>query len=151
MRTYKISFFKELFITKPVNNIMKITLIVLSIMLLMPNINSENNETVIEEGQTWALKKRSTKFSPTNSKVLYYFSIDAFNTYQARKFNDWDQFSIIDGRNLVRLNKGDRIKIIKPKHQEEIYEVELLDGFEKNKKYYVIKEDLFLDFSLMEI
>jgi len=85
-----------------------------------------------------------------NSKVLYYFSIDAFNTYQARKFNDWDQFSIVDGRNLVRLNKGDRIKIIKPKHQEEIYEVELLDGFEKNKKYYVIKEDLFLDFSLMK-
>ena len=120
-------------------------------ILLSQNINSENNETVIEEGQTWTLEKRSTKFSPTNSKVLYYFSIDAFNTYQARKFNDWDQFSIVDGRNLVRLNKGDRIKIIKSKHQEEIYEVELLDGFEKNKKYYVIKEDLFLDFSLMEI
>ena len=75
---------------------MKITLLVLSIILLIPNINSENNETVIEEGQTWALEKRSTKFSPTNSKVLYYFSIDAFNTYQARKFNDWDQFSIVD-------------------------------------------------------
>ena len=59
---------------------MKITLLVLSIILLIPNINSENNETVIEEGQTWALEKRSTKFSPTNSKVLYYFSIDAFNT-----------------------------------------------------------------------
>ena len=128
---------------------MKITLIALSTMLLILDVNSENNETVIEEGQTWTLEKRSTKFSPTNSKVLYYFSIDAFNTYQARKFNDWDQFSIVDGRNLVRLNKGDRIKIIKPKHQEEIYEVELLDGFEKNKKYYVIKEDLFLDFSFL--
>ena len=82
--------------------------------------------------------------------VLYYFSIDALNTYQARKFNDWDQFSIVDGRNLVRLNKGDRIKIIKPKHQDEIYEVELLDGFEKNKKYFVIKEDLFSDFALTD-
>ena len=56
----------------------------------------------------------------------------------------------MDGRNLVRLNKGDRIKIIKPKHQDEIYEVELLDGFEKNKKYFVIKEDLFSDFALTE-
>jgi hypothetical protein len=130
---------------------MKITLLVLSIILLIPNINSENNETVIEEGQTWALEKRSTKFSPTNSKVLYYFSIDAFNTYQARKFNDWDQFSFVVGINLVSLNKCVRMKIINHKHQEEIYEVELLDGFEKNKKYYVIKEDLFLDFSLMEI
>ena len=129
---------------------MKITFIVLSIVLLIPDINSENNEINIEEGQTWALEKRSTKFSPTNSKVLYYFSIDAFNTYQSRKFNDWDQFSIVDGRNLVRLNKGDRIKIIKPKHQDEIYEVELLDGFEKNRKYFVIKEDLFSDFVLTE-
>ena len=129
---------------------MKILLIFLTIMLLVTDVNSENNEIIIEEGQTWALEKRSTKFSPTNSKVLYYFSIDALNTYQARKYNDWDQFSIVDGRNLVRLNKGDRIKIIKPKHQDEIYEVELLDGFEKNKKYFVIKEDLFSDFALTE-
>ena len=129
---------------------MKIILIFLTIMLLVTDVNSENNEIIIEEGQTWALEKRSTKFSPTNSKVLYYFSIDALNTYQARKFNDWDQFSIVDGRNLVRLNKGDRIKIIKPRHQDEIYEVELLDGFEKNKKYFVIKEDLFSDFALTE-
>ena len=129
---------------------MKILLIFLTIMLLVTDVNSENNEIIIEEGQTWALEKRSTKLSPTNSKVLYYFSIDALNTYRARKFNDWDQFSIVDGRNLVRLNKGDRIKIIKPKHQDEIYEVELLDGFEKNKKYFVIKEDLFLDFALTE-
>ena len=129
---------------------MKIVLIFLTIMLLVTDVNSENNEIIIEEGQTWALEKRSSKFSPTNSKVLYYFSIDALNTYQARKYNDWDQFSIVDGRNLVRLNKGDRIKIIKPKHQDEIYEVELLDGFEKNKKYFVIKEDLFSDFALTE-
>ena len=129
---------------------MNILLIFLTIMLLVTDVNSENNEIIIEEGQTWALEKRSTKFSPTNSKVLYYFSIDALNTYQARKYNDWDQFSIVDGRNLVRLNKGDRIKIIKPKHQDEIYEVELLDGFEKNKKYFVIKEDLFSDFALTE-
>ena len=129
---------------------MKILLIFLTIMLLVTDVNSENNEIIIEEGQTWALEKRSSKFSPTNSKVLYYFSIDALNTYQARKYNDWDQFSIVDGRNLVRLNKGDRIKIIKPKHQDEIYEVELLDGFEKNKKYFVIKEDLFSDFALTE-
>ena len=127
---------------------MKITLLVLSIILLIPNINSENNETVIEEGQTWALEKRSTKFSPTNSKVLYYFSIDAFNTYQARKFNDWDQFSIVDGRNLVRLNKGDRIEILNSKHFEKIYEVKLLDGFEKNRKYYVIKDDLIRHYKL---
>ena len=114
-------------------------------------LNAEDISPTIEQGQTWYLESRSNKLTPSNSKVLYFFSNDAYNTYQARIFSDWDRFSIIDSRNLVRLNKGDRIKIIKPKHQEEIYEVELLDGFEKNKKYYVIKEDLFLDFSLMEI
>ena len=30
---------------------MKITFIALSIMLLIPDVNSENNETVIEEGK----------------------------------------------------------------------------------------------------
>ena len=39
---------------------------------------------------------------------------------------------------------------MKSKHQEKIYEVELLDGFEKNRKYFVIKEDLISDFALME-
>ena len=81
---------------------------------------------------------------------MYFFSTDAFSTYQARRFNDWNNFSITDSRNLVRLNKGDRIKIMKSKHQEKIYEVELLDGFEKNRKYFVIKEDLISDFALME-
>ncbi len=112
---------------------------------------ADDDKVNIEAGQTWLLESKSNRLSISNSEVLFFFSSDAYNTYQARRFSDWDQFSIVDGRNLVRLNKGDRIKIIKPKHQEEIYEVELLDGFEKNKKYYVIKEDLFLDFSLMEI
>ena len=81
---------------------------------------------------------------------MFLFSNDAFNTYQARKFSDWDNFSIIDSRNLVRLNTGDQIKIVNSRYQEKIYEVILLDGFEKNRKYFVIKEDLLNDFKLME-
>ena len=104
----------------------------------------------IEIGQTWSLEARSNKISLSNSKVLYYLSHDAYNTYQARAFSDWDRFSYIDSRNLVRLNQGDRIKILKTKHQNRIYQVELLDGFEKNKKYFVIKDDLIKDFKLLE-
>jgi hypothetical protein len=51
---------------------------------------------------------------------------------------------------LVRLNKGDRVKILKIKHNQKVYQVELLDGYEKNKKYFVIKDDLLNDFKLME-
>ena len=123
---------------------------ILGVMLFTFNLSASNEEISVEQGQTWSLIKKSNKLSLHNSKVLYFFSTDAYNTYQARKFNDWNEFSVTDSRNLVRLNKGDRIKIMNSRHQEKIYEVELLDGFEKNRKYFVIKEDLVSDFILME-
>ena len=124
--------------------------IILGVMLFTFNLSASNEEISVEQGQTWSLIKKSNRLSLHNSKVLYFFSTDAYNTYQARKFNNWNEFSVTDSRNLVRLNKGDRIKIMNSKHQEKIYEVELLDGFEKNRKYFVIKEDLVSDFILME-
>ena len=111
---------------------------------------AEDISPTIEQGQTWYLESRSNKLTPSNSKVLYFFSNDAYNTYQARIFSDWDRFSIIDSRNLVRLNTGDRVEILNSKHFEKIFEVKLLDGFEKNKKYYVIKDDLIRHFKLSE-
>ena len=122
----------------------------LIIFFIAFNLNATEKKT-IEQGQTWSLIKKSNKLSPHNSKVLYFFLNDAYSTYQARRFNDWTEFSITDGRNLVRLNKGDRIKIVKSKHQNRIFEVELLDGFEKNRKYFVIKEDLISDYILVEL
>ena len=112
--------------------------------------NAEETPLSIEEGQTWYLEARSNKLTPSNSKVLYFFSNDAYNTYQARIFSDWDRFSIVDSRNLVRLNKGDRVQIIESKHFEKIYKVMLLDGFEKNREYFVIKDDLLKYFRLNE-
>ena len=111
---------------------------------------ADEDSSAVEIGQTWQLTSRSNKASLSGSKVLYFFSSDAYHTYQARIFSDWDNFSIVDSRNLVRLNKGDRVQILKTKHNDKVYQVELLDGFEKNKKYFVIKDDLFNDFKLME-
>ncbi len=118
--------------------------------MLSNDLLSDDHENIIKLGQTWSLEAKSNKLSVGNSKVLFFFSNDAFNTYQARKFSDWDNFSIIDSRNLVRLNTGDQIKIVNSRYQDKIYEVILLDGFEKNRKYFVIKEDLLNDFKLME-
>ena len=111
--------------------------------------NAKDAQPSIEQGQTWYLESRSNKLTPSSSKVLYFFSNDAYNTYQARRFSDWDQFSVIDAKNLVRLNTGDKIEILKSKHHEKIFEVKLLDGFEKNRIYFTIKEDLLNDFKLM--
>ena len=125
-------------------------LYILLFCMLSNDLLSDDHENIIKLGQTWSLEAKSNKLSVGNSKVLFFFSNDAFNTYQARKFSDWDNFSIIDSRNLVRLNTGDQIKIVNSRYQEKIYEVILLDGFEKNRKYFVIKEDLLNDFKLME-
>mgnify|MGYP001328752237 FL=1 len=111
---------------------------------------ADSDDVNIETGQTWSLESKSNRLSISNSEVLFFFSNDAYNTYQARRFSDWDQFSIVDGRDLVRLNTGDKIRIIKPKHHEKIYEVMLLDGFKKNRSYFVITEDLLKDFILYE-
>ena len=105
-------------------------------------LNAEETPPSIKEGQTWYLEARSNKITPSSSKVLYFFSNDAYNTYQARIFSDWDRFSIIDSRNLVR--------VIKSKHFEKIYKVKLLDGFEKNREYFVIKDDLLKYYKLDE-
>ena len=128
-----------------------IKVFVLITILLTLNINCHDHEASnIEIGQKWSLETRSNKSSIGDSEVLYFFSNDAYNTYQARRFSDWDRFSIVDGRNLVRLNTGDRVEILKSKYQSKIYEVKLLDGFNKNRQYYLIKEDLINDFKLME-
>ena len=127
-----------------IKNIITFTLL---IILISFDINADGDEVVIEEGQKWSLEKRSNKLSPTNSKVLYFFSTDAYNTYHARMFSD---LYIVDGRNLVRLNTGDKIEVIQPKHQSKVYEVKLLSGYEKNRKYFVIKEDLLNDYKLVE-
>ena len=88
--------------------------------------------------------------SPANSEVLYFMPSDAISTLRARKFNDWDEFSTTDSRNLVRLNKGDRVKIIEPKYNKQIYKVILLDGFEKNRDLYIITIDLKKNFKLTD-
>tara|TARA_B100000941_G_C28391646_1_gene493064 strand:- start:449 stop:853 length:405 start_codon:yes stop_codon:yes gene_type:complete len=130
---------------------MKTKFILLTFIFSFTSIfDAKDTQPAIEEGQTWYLESRSNKLTPSNSKVLYFFSNDAYNVLQARLFSDWDRFSIIDSKNLVRLNTGDRVEILKPKHFEKIYEVKLLDGFEKNRKYFVIKDDLLRHYKLSE-
>ena len=98
--------------------------------------------TSINIGEEWFLDSRSNKLSPTNSKVLYFMPNDAYHTYRARQFGDWDVFSIVDDRNLERLNKGDVIQILEPSFNEKIYKVRLMNGSSKNKDFFIITEDL---------
>ena len=51
---------------------------------------ADDDKVNIEAGQTWLLESKSNRLSISNSEVLFFFSSDAYNTYQARKFSDWD-------------------------------------------------------------
>jgi hypothetical protein len=122
----------------------------LIIFSLIFNINNlfSNQEYLINKGDIWVLDSRSNRLS-SDSKVLYYMQNDAYNTLHARTFGNWDIFSVVDSRDLQRLNKGDSIKILESKYSDRVYKVKLLSGFNKNKKFYVIAEDLKSYFKLL--
>ena len=105
-------------------------------------------EAIAEEepsliGTIWQLDRNSSssKFS-SHGQVLYFFSSDAYQTYNARKFSHWDSFSAVDSRDLVRLKKRQKIKVQNSKFNEAIYEVTLLDGFYAGKNYFLIAGEL---------
>ena len=105
----------------------------LIIFSLIFNINNlfSNQEYLINKGDIWVLDSRSNRLS-SDSKVLYYMPNDAYNTLHARTFGNWDIFSVVDSRDLQRLNKGDSIKILESKYSDRVYKVKLLSGFNKN-------------------
>ena len=112
-----------------------------ALSLLTISVYSET-KPFFQTGDKWYLNANSNKLSPTNSKVLYFMPNDAYHTYRARKFGDWDVFSIVDSRNIERLNKGDAIEIIDTKYNDKVLEVKLLSGFNKGKNFFIITEDL---------
>ena len=122
----------------------------ISLLFLMSFHHVYADDIPITAGQEWFLDSRSNKLSPTNSKVLYFMPSDAYHTYRARQFGNWDVFSLVDARNIERLNKGDIIKIVEPSFNEKIYQVSLMNGFNKNRNFYVITEDLIKYYKPLE-
>ena len=75
---------------------------------------------------------------------------DRYHTYLARQTQDWDLFSFVDSRNLERLIKGDKIYVLNEKSNKRILEVNLLSGPSKNRKMYILKEDLLKNFNMLD-
>ena len=113
------------------------------VFLISFNLSSAEKENITAPGQIWELVKKSNKLEHHNSKILFYFSRDAFHTYLGRRGG---KVSVVDTRNIQRLNKGNKIKIIKAKHNGNVLEVQLLDGLERNRNFFVITNDLFIDY-----
>ena len=121
----------------------------LGIILLAPNLFAVEKDKATTDliGSVWQLVKNG---SPSHSfgtgQVVYFLPSDAYHTLRSRKFQTWDAFSIVDGRNLVRLKKNDEIQIVNSKRNDSVYEVKLLNGFNKGRTYYLIAEELEKNF-----
>ena len=85
-----------------------------------------------------------------SGEVLYQIASDAYHTHRARIFDDWDVFSVVDSRDLVRLRKGYEIEVTEKLYSNEVLKVKLLDGRYKGRFYYAIADDLAKKYSLEE-
>ena len=104
--------------------------------------DSFSSDDSIEVGQIWKLNVTSNGSLNGSGEVLYQIASDAYHTHRARIFNDWDVFSAVDSRDLIRLRKGYTIEITEKLYSNEVVKVKLLDGRNKGELYYAIADDL---------
>ena len=114
-------------------------LLMFSLFLSFYSFSSDDS---IEVGQIWKLNVTSNGSLNGSGEVLYQIASDAYHTHRARIFNDWDVFSAVDSRDLIRLRKGYTIEITEKLYSNEVVKVKLLDGRNKGELYYLIADDL---------
>ena len=129
---------------------MKHLLLTALIFFPIPNFSEESEKELVNIGEIWTLGSSSGNTMSIGGEVLYLMPNSAYETYRSRKFGDWNQFSIIDTRNLVKLRRGYQIEIIEGLYQNNIFKVKLLSGNSKGRKYYVITEDLLKKYIVEE-
>ena len=129
---------------------MKHLLLTALIFFSIPNFSEESEKELVNIGEIWTLGSSSGNTMSIGGEVLYLMPNSAYETYRSRKFGDWNQFSIIDTRNLVKLKRGYQIEIIDGLYQNNIFKVKLLSGNSKGRKYYVITEDLLKKYIVEE-
>ena len=129
---------------------MKYILLTALIILSPLNFSDETEELVVSVGDVWTLGTSSGNTMSIGGEVLYLMPNSAYETYRSRKFNDWNQFSMVDTRNLVKLRRGYQVEILEGLYQDAIFKVKLLSGTSKGRKYYVIKQDLLKKYKLEE-
>ena len=136
-------------IYKSMNNKFKSLKFLLSISIIF-SFNSFANNDSIEVGQVWKLNVRSSASMTGSGEVLYQIASDVYHAHRSRMFDDWDVFSVVDPRDLVRLRKGYEIEITEILYSDQVLKVKLLDGRYKGKFYYAIADDLAKKYLLEE-
>ena len=114
------------------------------------SLHSFSNNDSIEIGQIWKLNVRSSESMNGSGEVLYQIASDAYHTHRSRMFDDWDVFSVVDVRDLVRLKKGYEIEVTEKLYSNEVLKVKLLNGRYAGKFFYAIADDLTKKYLLEE-
>ena len=78
---------------------------ILTLLLSMVAYSEESVDEIIQPEDIWMLDIHSSGFS-ANGHVLNQMPQDALHTFRGRVYGDWNQFSCIASRRLVRLKKG---------------------------------------------
>tara|TARA_Y100000590_G_scaffold57290_2_gene60182 strand:+ start:7943 stop:8314 length:372 start_codon:yes stop_codon:yes gene_type:complete len=75
-----------------------------------------------------------------NMVVLYHYKADAIEVNLTRDFIDYP--SVIDVRDMYKIKKGEKIKLLESYRKGKIFKVELLKERAKRDHYFLEKESL---------
>ena len=93
--------------------------LIFSVLVMLTFSLSAKEKTVYEVGDELKLKR-------DNSVVLFYFKHDAIELSLNREFIDSPYGLFIDARDLYRIKKGEKIRLVESFRDGKIFKVELL-------------------------
>ena len=115
--------------------------LIFSVLVMLTFSLSAKEKTVYEVGDELKLKR-------DNSVVLFYFKHDAIELSLNREFIDSPYGLFIDARDLYRIKKGEKIRLVESFRDGKIFKVELLK--EKSRRdHYFIELDCFRSYYLI--
>ena len=116
--------------------------LILSVLLTLTLSLTAKEKIVYEVGDELKLKR-------DNSVVLFYYKHDAIELILNREFIDSPYDLFIDARDLYRIKKGEKIRLVESFRDGKIFKVELLK--EKTRRdYYFIEFDSLRSYKLIK-
>ena len=109
--------------------------LIFSVLVTLTFSLSAKEKIVYEVGNELTLKR-------DNSVVLFYFKHDAIELNLNREFIDSPYGLFIDARDLYRIKKGEKIKLVESFRDGKIFKVELLKEKPRRDHYFIELESL---------
>ena len=109
--------------------------LIFSVLVTLTFSLSAKEKTVYEVGDELTLKR-------DNSVVLFYYKHDAIELNLNREFIDSPYGLFIDARDLYRIKKGEKIRLVESFRDGKIFKVELLKEKPRRDHYFIEIESL---------